>query len=380
MPTEEREEAEDLEKIEVVHRHQTKLQGILKQRSRTMSESSDDIFGTGGLERQTSSASVNGSESAISESDENGDWASNSGNSGSGSGRKKTVSFSEHDDKITYKTGLSVTSMTTTLKSKRRRARKKEAHISNVEERKARRRRTSSGSEHSSDDLDGVLSSPDIITSPDVKCLLSQSAGDAVTASLNKQARKAAKKRANRMVESAAKAKHSERTSTGSDNSTDDVQVDDEKNTAHSEEELAETPEAATSPQECNFQSLEVVDRGSETQLQVSENTAEIEEVKTKNVSPDSEVPSKSVACDKTSVVAEADDSDDDDDDVLVEPQLNGHAESKSEVKDKEVRHKDEFTPDTMLSWKDAPPSSDEHQTKCAFEFTNQVMFDLDVD
>ena len=116
-----------------------KLHGILKQRSRTLSESSDDVFGMS-VDRQNSSASVTSSEGIVTESDDSPD----------GPGRKKSVSFSEQVDQTTYKANNSVSSMHSTLKNKRRRVRKKEQKLERQHQRRIRR--SSGGSEPSSDE------------------------------------------------------------------------------------------------------------------------------------------------------------------------------------------------------------------------------------
>ena len=134
--------SESADDIEVVHDKETpKLHSILKQTSRTMSESSDDALNVGGVDRQNSSASVTSSEGIITESDESPETPN---------GRKKSVSFSEQVDQATYKLGNTVSSMHSTLKNKRRRARKKEQKLERQQQRRIRR--TSGGSEPSSDE------------------------------------------------------------------------------------------------------------------------------------------------------------------------------------------------------------------------------------
>lgn len=119
--------------IEVIHTQQTpNLHGILK--SRSFSESSEDH----------SSSSSGDSPTGTSPRD-----------SDSSSGIKRSVSFSDHIDKTTFKSNASVTSMKQALKSKRKRQRKKEEK---KRDNKAGRRRHNS-SEGSSDDPDTRSSS-----------------------------------------------------------------------------------------------------------------------------------------------------------------------------------------------------------------------------
>ena len=120
--------------IDIVHEKvPPKLHSILKQRSRTTSESSDDVFSSS-FSRENS---ITTSESPISEGDEEHN----------GTGRKKSVSFSEHVDKTSYKANATVSALHNTLKNRRKKQRKRE------EKRCGRRRRTSSGGSCSSDDV-----------------------------------------------------------------------------------------------------------------------------------------------------------------------------------------------------------------------------------
>lgn len=411
------EEETSADQIEVVCKPEPKLQGILKQR--TVSESSDDIFSSASLlERQTSSASVNGSESTISESDENADWAGTSGNSGSGGfmGRRKCVSFSEHDDKITYKSGQSVCSMQSTLKSKRRRTRKKEARSLDREEKKARRRRTSSGSE-STDDLDCSLSSPDAFSPPirtsgpsfpvktdDAKPVQSQSrAGNkGQSGGKTKQGKRAAKKAKNATAHKADEAERTRDSGSTPDRETSkdcettsadygDIDDDDELSQSTEIHEEASpdikkpvvtvtmvTADDIVKPQDTNSEAVVTTGDGDRTL-------------------PSNQSKSESATCDKANELDDDDDSDTDAEDgrkhngEVSSKELNGmDGHVKADVKHKKPGEKvdvkkpekDEYSPETMLSWEDKPQPSqgDDHKTKCAFEFSNQVMFDLDED
>ena len=112
---------------------QSNLHSILKDR--TVSESSDEVFGVRGAYRREDSVSSilstgSASEGPVSENEDANPMH-----------RKKSVSFSEYVDSTTYKANASVSTLHATLKKKSKRYRKKEAKIE-------RRRRQSSGSEH----------------------------------------------------------------------------------------------------------------------------------------------------------------------------------------------------------------------------------------
>ena len=133
--------------IEVVHNKETpKLKGIMKQRSRTISESSDEACVHYSREN-SSTSSYNSSESPISETDE---FTEN--------GLKKSVSFSEQVDKTMFKGNTSVTTLRATLKNKRRKAKKREVKYASKE---ARRQRRTSGSASSGDEHSGSQLSHD---------------------------------------------------------------------------------------------------------------------------------------------------------------------------------------------------------------------------
>ena len=123
--------------IEIIHeRVPPKLHSILKQRSRTTSESSDEVFSSS-FSRENS---ITTSESPISEGDEE-----------HANLRKKSVSFSEQVDHTSYKSNSTVSALHNTLKNRRKKARKREEKRSKGKG--GRRRRTSSGGSYSSDDL-----------------------------------------------------------------------------------------------------------------------------------------------------------------------------------------------------------------------------------
>ena len=122
--------------IKVVHTHPNpSLQSILKQR--TVSESSEDI-----------NPDPESPRSPVDDEDE-------LSSSLSSSGKRRSVSFSEHIDKATFKSSASVSSMKTSLKSKRKRQRKWEEKKDKAS---SRRRHNSTGSEGSGDDYMHSLS------------------------------------------------------------------------------------------------------------------------------------------------------------------------------------------------------------------------------
>ncbi|XP_076463612.1 protein kintoun-like [Babylonia areolata] len=114
--------------IEVIHTQPSPtLHSILKQR--TMSESSEDV----NLDPESPRSPV----------DDEDDLSPNA------SGKRRSVSFSKHIDKATFKSSASVNSMKTALKSKRKRQRKWEEKKDKAS---SRRRHNSTGSEGSGDD------------------------------------------------------------------------------------------------------------------------------------------------------------------------------------------------------------------------------------
>ncbi|XP_013383361.1 protein kintoun isoform X1 [Lingula anatina] len=158
------------ENIEVVFDKEVpKLHSILKQRSTSESGSEKQRHASGdssgGRARSTSESSV-GKQRTISESSTDDLSASLSAshnsynseslqsNSNSDSGEegdhprlKKSVSFSEDVDSVHYKSGAAISAFHNTLKNKKRRARKREQKQEN---RRSRRRHNSSTSEYSS--------------------------------------------------------------------------------------------------------------------------------------------------------------------------------------------------------------------------------------
>lgn len=114
--------------IEVIHRKRTPdLHGILKQRSRTISDSSDEN-GTV-LSASPDSSSIESHFPSV----------------------KKSVSFNEHIDQATFKPNSTVSSMHNSMKSKRKRSRQRE------ERKKNGRRRRRNSSQESSEGEDGHL-------------------------------------------------------------------------------------------------------------------------------------------------------------------------------------------------------------------------------
>ncbi|XP_074662466.1 protein kintoun-like [Tubulanus polymorphus] len=120
--------------IQVIHdKKSPSLHGILKPRSLSMSESSDEANAQGNKYVRSQSMPSYSSDSP------------RTGNESDECGIRKSVSFNDHIDTTRFKPNAAVNSMKTTLKSKRRRMRKREAKISG-------RQRRHSSSEYSSDD------------------------------------------------------------------------------------------------------------------------------------------------------------------------------------------------------------------------------------
>ena len=329
--------SESSDDIEVVHSGEVpSLHGILKDRDRTVSESSDEVFGVRGAYRREDSVSSilstgSASEGLPSESD---------GDSSTTPSRKKSVSFSEYVDRTTYKCNASVSTLHASLKKKNKRCRKKEAKIE-------RRRRRSSGSEceHSSEDQ----SSSQVETSEGG----ANSVGD-------------------------------------EEDDDDDVIVDHQlpegprTEPDDEEEEMAAavvaTPAQAKQPSKKNKKSKKKGTKGRKaaagsSKEGFSENVNAAShtppETKGESVTSESEGGVDCVANiedgERTRENGESEDRDSDD----AEP-------GESEPAPKRTT-KPADAPETALSWSDGSKCESD-VTKCAFNFTNNMMFDLDDD
>lgn len=331
--------------IEVVHqKEQPKLHGILKQRSRTTSESSDEVFSVNGSYSRENSV---GQESPISESDEILE---------SEEGRKKSVSFSEHIDKTTYKAGASVSTLHSTLRNKRKRIRKREQK---KETKIERRRRRSSGS--MSSDAEDTSSLPDETgsTSEEVG-----SEGDFEGKDVNTDANAENVPEVDQVgnVKSEEKKGSNKRTS---------KRKNKINNTGVKEDESAKY---AHEPLETSEKDRERSEKSEEASQDVIVNGAKQEGISA-NHSGDDDTSGK-----KPVVKIMNDEEDDSDDDEGGNEEITGPGDPR----DLEGRTNDKSVdaPETILSWKDKEEGLDgmDHTTQCAFSFANLLMFDLDDD
>ncbi len=370
--------------IEIVHdKAPPKLHSILKQRSRTTSESSDDLCSSS-FSRENSTTT---SESPISEGDEE---AFEEG------GRKKTVSFSEHVDKTSFKTNATVSALHSTLKNKKRRARKREEKYGKNGGKGGRRRRTSSGGSYSSDDLSGHAE--DVLV------------GDA---ELNAQ-------------ESNESAKVKENTKKNAKESEDAKTAHTPQETKDkSGENVAKKPESIVTPvlessgddlRESGISENQEAPAaaGSEEGKPQSGNPAvkpdessitENNELKTDDIADENEVfrdPKSNESGDnKPDVKA----NNPGDAVVVNDGGNNGNNSKKSKNKKKNKKNKqvkliseistdeddkkpeseeENKTPEekseTILNWGDKQAANNVHKTQCAFDFSNKLMYDLDED
>ena len=323
--------------IEVIHEKGVpKLQSILKQR--TISESSDEIFSSS-FSRENSITSHNSSESPISESDENFDGE-----------RKKSVSFCDHVDKTTYKTASSVSSMRATLKNKRRRARKREQK----QEKSRRRRHGSGGSEVSSsgDELSGQQDESEGTTSADT----TDEHGDDDSEMLEAQITHSEEPRTKQYEAPNKRDTHSVPSKKG-----DSVRTKSNKKLKNGE--------AGQQNGDCN---------GSVPQAVPSSDPSDLVSLKPASVDASSSYDDYD----------DDDDGDDDSDTVSVSKMISQVSINDSQGNLGSVENRTEGidgnATDSMLSWKDNGSCLDaernEHITKCAFDFTNTMIYDLDED
>ena len=303
--------SESAEEIEVVHdKQQPKLHGILKQRSRTTSESSDDILSSS-YNRQYSTGGESSPTPLTEESEED---------QGEGS-MKKSVSFSEEVDRTLYKVNQSVTSMRSTLKNKRKKAQKKEKKQAEREKKRTARRRRNSNS----------LSEP-------------SSDEPSLSENINEERERIEDKEC-----------------VGDD---DEVVADESKDECNglSMEESSVENEVSKDAKVTESESVATV-KGT------SENDGSSNEVTTGCDNESSRVTNGSLH--NGGVDERTCDSDDDNNSDEI--RCNGVQQEAPDVM--EVPPK----PDTVLSWKDGT-SSAVPKPQCAVEFSNNVMFELDLD
>ena len=371
--------SESSDDIEVVHDHEVQnLHGILKDRSRSMSESSDEVFNTRGYRREDSINSIvsNGSasEGPISESDET-------------HGRKKSVSFSEYVDKTTYRSNASVSMLHASLKSKRRKQRKREAKV----ERGGQGRRRSSGSEHEHSSEEHSSSQPEDVDSSeadpqDTDSLLGEDSDTVIdhhaedrnkspeivnyqendahdeddTEVAMKQKAKKNKKKRNKSKRSnghgsesiAAAASHMPPETKG-----DEVSKASGNGEALISEQLNSAPSGSRAPEVSTIS-------GGDTPSGTGTKEGSTSVAGTNGVDNSNE----------------GIDSDDDQLELKQPPLITEVAPAEADERTKPT--KDEYSAESMLSW-DANPDTmrqQEHMSKCAFDFSNSMMYDLDED
>jgi hypothetical protein len=277
------------------------------------------------------------------------------------------VSFSEYIDRTSYKSGQSVKSMKTCLKNKRRRARKHEERIKSREEHQQqgsrRSRRLSSGSDPSSDEQRTSLNgdeSPeeDNLTLDDCEKGQCQINGDDLhttngndkgheqdlegatssQGSLEGQGEAVATKNKNKK----SKRKNRKNKNGGKEKTEGlDERTSGSEGDAHSD--VNQTPQVLPSPS---------LSQGDEANVQ----------------NPDT---SKNGGGDLSSKIDKSQDK--------YRTSLSDGNNNTGFKLEKEAQE-EIFKPETMLSWAEPPPSTNEMKSQCAFQFTNTVMFDLDED
>ena len=309
--------------IEVVHtRPSPSLHSILKQR--TMSESSEDVNPEGDSPR-----------SPIDDEDE----LSSSLNS---SGKRRSVSFSKHIDKATFKSSASVNSMKTSLKSKRKRQRKwEEKH----DKASSRRRHNSTGSEGSGDDHTHSLSD-------------SHSHSEEEAAVEEEEKGEGAHKKKGGKPEMVLDFRTSpEFVSTGKSESEVDSSPSDELNENKEEENVSENlREQSKGKVTCNNTAKS--DEKTSTDIRPVDNTHEGSNGNDSSIAH--KIKSKLAEVPKNN---DCDDSDDDEEGKV--------GSEEASVDDNKPAPLQSTPPDATFN---------EHRTECAFQFSNAMMFDLDVE
>ncbi|GFN73689.1 protein kintoun [Plakobranchus ocellatus] len=399
--------------IQVIHKHPTpkNLHSILKQR--TVSESSED-FGHNNADLP---------ESPRSEGEEQ--LSSNGGLK-----KHRSVSFNSHVDRTSFKAFASVSSMTPTLKSKRRRQRKREERL------KRRFRSNSEGGTSSGEECSGgrvCLShsegEDEELSASKYKAGLSRSISDPGTitgiesfnlspiadkleededeSKLNDSSDSLSEKTKSKVSETPGSTKELDfRTSSSKGNfeKNENFQLiegssgDVIENTRGQSSEIPGMKEQKEKPlQDVN---------NTEIKHAVDKNKRIAREIKTKLA--DNCVSGNIGGGDVGQPACEVEDSDDDDfvdavsslademtskvncedctaDATSRDENLNSSqgaqkiADQSPEKMSDEVNAEKQVTVDTVLSWKEGEVGN-EHRTECAFQFSNSVMFDLDVD
>ena len=317
-----------------------KLHGILKQRSRTLSDSSDDALANSfGRQNSMLSGYNGGSESPISESEECSE-----------DGRRKSVSFSETIDSASYKTNSSVTQLHNTLKNKRKRA-KKQAKIRDMkkEQKLSRRQRTNSGSSELSSGDDGSTHTDETDENcpPNDENVITQE-------NMIKQMSEA------RVGKTSKKNKGKKAKKNGQ------VKSDSQSSTTESSEDIKET-----------------------TSVSCTQEEIESSEIETGNIE---KAPSEKSAASKPAVKGTKDNKDSENISICQKERENSvmhkseapseGAETKPECKGTSETVEEEVEkPDTILSWKETPDCGEQKVApSCTLGLTNSLMYELDDD
>ncbi|XP_059174324.1 protein kintoun-like [Physella acuta] len=376
--------------IQVIHKHPTpNLHSILK--TRTPSESSEEVMAVD-------------PESPRSESDE----------LSSSFSKKRSVSFSNHVDHASFKSFASVSSMTPALKSKRRRQRKRD------EKRQGRVRRTSEGNSsseeclHSGDSYslsEGEITEKGSNKNRMVLCRAVSDPGPNIyteefeTKPEEKKKKKKGKngKKKEEISGDSKVIPHSEngldfRTS-NLDNEPRDVvdvslnecqefvekmETQDQSEAKEGESTVVENGEKSASKRNKKIiaeiknkmaggdASRDVDDKGYDSDDYVEAVSLVADELSEKAV-----ITSATTGGDGETPGSKHNGEKDVDDEERFDKKEKNSDQNKSDGGSSSVREKSDV--ETMLSWEEEQING-EHVTQCAFEFTNSMMYDLDVD
>ncbi|XP_076442629.1 protein kintoun-like [Babylonia areolata] len=318
--------------IEVVHSHpKPSLHGILKQQ--TVSESSEEVS--------------HDADSPHTSNEEEEDLSPTPGSPG----KRRTVSFNKHIDRATFKTSASVNSMKTSLKSKRKRQRKLEEK---KDKNSSRRRHNSAGSEGSCDDNTHSMSEEEALAGEEKRRPQNQSEVDVPAAQNGLDFR----------------TKPSTSEPTSDDGCEEDVNPNGEARNHKKADKISGDGESLRETREmvASGHNGSTVDTGSISNAQSMPDIGE-----------GNSGEGNSTGSRKGGSVADRIRT------KLAESSAGGDhcADSDDEEEGGKDGH-NEGSPDTSLSGqrscKPADTPHNEHRTECAFQFSNQVMFDLDVE
>ncbi|XP_045165132.2 protein kintoun-like [Mercenaria mercenaria] len=369
--------------IEVVHSQKLpNLHGILKQRS--VSESSEDHL------------SLSSGDSPTSCSPRDSD----------GSTGRRSVSFNSHIDKTTYKTNATVTSMKQALKSKRKRNRKREEK---KKEKDGRRRHNSNGSEcsscdehdsrhssesHSEDDpeaedlaqqleetgkkvedcgvivedqeeFDDKVEKETEENKPD-ESDNSKKPGYQIHSEADKKSSKLAAEVKSKMEEMKDDSRENDSDDDIGDENVERTSVNGQKKNVITRDENQQKNVNLTSgkseSQESKVSDLSVAENGKNPSVAANQDSGEVN----LNGDMDSAIKGNNPGKGSQKGVKFKDD---------VKEKLEGKGDGAEKVEEESIV-------ETELTWHDTKRLDpfNEHRTQCAFNFSNNVMFDLDID